>query len=439
MAPSLPGGQGLASRGAALAVLSAVLQDGTTLDEALEPAISDLEPRDRAFSQTLVTTTLRRLGEIDGLINACLQHKLPKGAAAVRHILRLGIAQLVFLDLPPHAVLDTANRLAAADPEPLVQRLKGLVNGILRRITRERPRPLQTLEAGRRNTPLWLYRDWESAYGAEAAAEIAAQHMEPAPIDLTLKPGEDAAHWAKLLQAELLPTGGLRRRGDGALSALPGYDEGLWWVQDAAAALPVRLLGPMRGHRVLDLCAAPGGKTAQLASLGAEVTALDRSEMRLKRLRNNLSRLHLAAEVVTADALLWQPEEPFPLVLLDAPCSATGTLRRHPDLPHVKTKRNIEELDGLQVRLLDAATRLVAPGGTLLYCVCSLQKREGEERIAAFLAENEGFHRQPIGVHEAPGLEVAVTQEGDMRILPHFWALKGGIDGFFIARLKRLP
>lgn len=429
--------EGLNARRAALAALAAVLERGEALDAAVEAAAGGLEPRDRAFLRALLSATLRRLTEIDGLIDACLERPLPKAALAVRHILRLAIAQLVVLDVPHHAALDTANRLAAGHRNPQVRRLKPLINGVLRRLTREAPRPLEGTEAGCRNTPDWLLQGWTAAYGAEAATRIAAAHLGVPPTDITLKPGEDPAAWAETLGAEVLPTGSLRLRGDGAITALPGYADGRWWVQDAAAALPVRLAGVLKGRNVIDLCAAPGGKTAQLAAAGADVTAVDRSEARLQRLRDNLARLHLNANIVAADATAWQPEAPADIVLLDAPCSATGTIRRHPDLPRVKGPEAVTELLPLQAALLDAAARMVRPGGTLLYCVCSLQPEEGEQQIAHFLDRGKPFQRSLIQTEEVPGLAEALTQDGALRLLPSLWPERGGLDGFFIARLAR--
>jgi 16S rRNA (cytosine967-C5)-methyltransferase len=431
------GDQGLAARRAALAALAAVLDGGEALDAAVEAAAGRLEPRDRAFLRALVSATLRRLPEIDGLIDACLDRPLPKTAMPVRHILRLAVAQLIFLDVPHHAALDTANRLAGGHRNPQVRRLKPLVNGVLRRLTREAPAPLEGVEAGRRNTPDWLLQSWAAAYGAETAARIAAAHLGVPPTDITLKPGEDAAQWAETLGADVLPTGSLRLHGDGAIPALPGYAEGRWWVQDAAAALPVRLAGALAGRTVIDLCAAPGGKTAQLAAGGARVTAVDRSEARLKRVAENLARLGLEARIAAADATTWQPEAPADIVLLDAPCSATGTIRRHPDLPRVKGPKAVAEMLPLQAALMEAAAPMVAPGGTLIYCVCSLQPEEGEAQVAKFLDHQKDFQRKAIGMNEAPELAEAITADGALRLLPSLWPERSGLDGFFIARLVR--
>lgn len=258
------------------------------------------------------------------------------------------------------------------------------------------------------------------------------------PIDISLKPGEDAADWATQLNASVLPTGSLRRPSDGAVTELPGFDDGKWWIQDAAAAMPVTLAGDIAGKSVIDLCAAPGGKTVQLAAAGGKVTAVDRSAQRMQRVADNLKRTQLEADMVVADAGTWQPETLADLVLLDAPCSATGTIRRHPDLPHLKSPDGIAGMQPLQAALLTNAANMVALGGMLIYCVCSLQRPEGEDQIDAFLKTHSGFERQPITASELPDLATAITCDGDARILPCFWHSLGGLDGFFIARLKRL-
>ncbi|TXM90747.1 RsmB/NOP family class I SAM-dependent RNA methyltransferase, partial [Methylobacterium sp. WL103] len=278
------------------------------------------------------------------------------------------------------------------------------------------------------------------AYGPETAAAIARAHLGGAAIDLTLK-GE-AGDWAERLGAVALPTGSLRL-GDlrVPVSELPGFTEGAWWVQDAAAAIPARLLGARAGERIADLCAAPGGKTAQIASQGAVVTALDRSAPRLERLSENLARLGLTAEVVVGDALAFDPPEPFDAVLLDAPCSATGTIRRHPDVAWTKTESDLIRLHLLQARLLDKAATLVRPGGRLVYCTCSLEQEEGERQVAAFLKRNAAFERVPVRPDEVGGLDALINADGDLRTLPAHLegseSQRGGLDGFFASRLRR--
>jgi 16S rRNA (cytosine967-C5)-methyltransferase len=429
---------GLAARMAALQLLQAVLHRRRPLDEALaaNPALDALETRDRAFARLLVATALRRLGQIDALLAALVERPLPSRAAMAEDILRLGICQILFLDTPAHAAVDTAVRLAGAGGAAAHA---GLVNAVLRRVAREGRERLANLPAARK-LPDWLWRCWTLAYGGAAAEAIAAAHLQDPPLDLSVKSDEEA--WAERLGAELLPTGTLRisRRGEDerAIVHLPGYAEGAWWVQDAAAAMPARLLGPVAGRKVVDLCAAPGGKTAQLAAAGAKVTAIDRSPVRMARLKENLARLGIEAETIVADAATWRPAGPAEAVLLDAPCSATGTIRRHPDIPWLKQERDLPRLTALQDRLLEAAVAMIAPGGTLVYCVCSLQPEEGPERIAALLASGAGVRRQPIAGDEIVGLSEAVTPEGDLRTLPCHWAGRGGLDGFYACRLRRM-
>ncbi len=450
----------LASRAMAADLLSAVLRRQRPLDDVFEARIagSKLESRDRGFVRLLVATTLRRLGQIDALIAAMLDRpgtlKPP-----VQDLLRLGVAQLLFLGTPAHAAVNTTVALTGAEPQTLPY--KKLVNALMRRLGREGAALVAAQDAARLNTPDWLWTSWQAAYGPEAARAIAEAHLSEAPLDLTLKasaeaaahlktPAEaavrlkipaEAAVWAERLEAEYLPTGSLRRAAGGAVPELPGFAEGCWWVQDAAAALPAPLLGPVAGLRVFDLCAAPGGKTAQLAAAGARVVAVDRAAPRLARLAANLARLGLAAETVAADAALWQPDAPADAILLDAPCSATGTIRRHPDIPHLKTQADVTKLAALQKRLLARAATLLRPGGTLVYTVCSLQPEEGEAQIAALLASGVPLARRPIGPHEiggeTGGLASAVTAAGDVRTLPSHLGDRGGMDGFYIARLVR--
>ena len=420
------------ARSVALELLDAVLRGKRALDEALadHAGLAALERRDRAFARLLVATVLRRLGQIDDVIGRCLERPLSRRAARTRGILRLGVAQLLFIETPAHAAVDTAVALAGGPH-------KKLVNAVLRRISRDGAAWRDGQDAARLNTPDWLWDSWVAAYGETTTRAIAAAHLREPPLDITAK--GDVGDLAKILDAEILPTGSLRRASVGAVAELPGFADGDWWVQDAAAALPARLLGDVRGRTVIELCAAPGGKTAQLAADGARVTAIDRSKARLARLRENLHRLGLDARVVAADACDWRPEAPAEAVLLDAPCSATGTIRRHPDVARLKTPDDVARLAALQDRLLDAALDMLAPGGVLVYASCSLQPEEGPERIAALLARRADIHRVPVLASELDGAGELISTDGDLRTLPCHWADRGGMDGFFAARLKRNP
>lgn len=421
----------------ALEALQEVLQKGRPLEEALagQPGFGALENRDRAFARRLLAGTLRRLGQIDDLLGRLLERPLGAGQARARNILRLGACQLAFLETPAHAAVSTALNLAE---HPRSRALKGLINGVLRRLDREKETLLAEQDEAKLNLPAWLWDRLEAAYGEERLrASLTVQLREP-PLDLSVKDAREEAELATTLEARVLPFGGLRLpSGRGDVSALPGYAEGRWWVQDAAAALPVRLAGSLAGRRVYDLCAAPGGKTCQLAAAGAEVTAVDLSSARLKRLQENLVRLGLTAAVVTADAAEWTAPETADVVLLDAPCSATGTLRRHPDVAWLKRAGDIAVLCDLQDRLLDSAAGMVAPGGLLIYATCSLLPEEGPARIERFLADHPGFERLPVSAPEVGGLPELLSETGDLRTLPCHLAELGGLDGFYACRLWR--
>jgi 16S rRNA (cytosine967-C5)-methyltransferase len=417
------------SRAVALDLLQEVLVRQRSLDEAMERNIHwpELEPRDRAFARLLTSTTLRRLGEINQALDLFVTERLPPKARAVSDALRLGACQLLFLGTPAHAAVGETVELVGG--LGALAGYKGLVNAVLRRLGRERP-----VTDPWRNLPAWLAGSWVDAYGEPKARAIAASHLNEAPLDLSVK--SDPESWAQRLGGEILPTGSLRLpRGAGPVESLPGYEEGAWWVQDAAASLPARLLG--RPRHAIDLCAAPGGKTAELLARGSRVTAVDRSAPRLTRLGDNLRRLGFEATVVTADAATWRPEEPAEAVLLDAPCSATGTIRRHPDLPWLKRPADIPKLTALQDRLLANAIAMTRPGGLIVYATCSLQPEEGIERIESLLAAGAPVERLPIAVEEVGGLADILNPEGDLRSLPFHLGEKGGMDGFYAARLKR--
>jgi len=424
------------ARAVALALLEAVLGRKIPLDQALAESkpMAALAARDRAFARLLAATVLRRLGQIDDVLARFMAKPLPERAGSVRDALRLGAAQLLFLETPPHAAVATAVELTESLGHPA---LKGLVNAVLRRLSREGAGLVEKQDAARLNTPDWLWTSWVASYGADVARQIALAHLKEAPLDLSVKADPDL--WAERLQAKLLPTGTLRREPGGAVDELPGYREGAWWVQDAAAALPARLLGNVAGKTVADLCAAPGGKTAQLAALGAHVLAVDRSGDRLKRVRENLTRLGLAAECVTADATGWRPAANLRFVLLDAPCSATGAIRRNPDVPHLKSPADVKRMAELQDRLLHAALSMLAPGGLLVYCTCSLEALEGPERIEKLLAQGAPVTRRPVTAREIGGLAQCLSPAGDLRTLPSQLADEGGLDGFYACRLVRNP
>jgi len=436
--PEVPG---LAVRRIAADILDGVLRRKIALDEQLSgkgahPALASLPDRDRALMRRLTATVLRRLGTLRPLLGGFLDKGFPSDAPRTETILLIGAAQILWLDVPDHAAVDLSVRLAQADRR--AARYAGLINAVLRRVAQNKDAGLA--KNGSRDTPKWLLARWTKRYGAETARAIAAANSHEPALDLTVK--QDAESWAERLRGRVLPTGSVRTFAHGAISLLPGYSEGAWWVQDAAAALPARLLGDIAGKTVADLCAAPGGKTAQLAFAGARVTAVDRSAARLGRLRENLTRLALTAETVTADALEWQ-SEPFDAVLLDAPCSSTGTIRRHPDVPWLKSEADIAVLTSLQQRLLDRAVGLLKPGATLVYCVCSLEPEEAEDQIAALLARDERVARLPMTGQDVFGHAEFLTPEGDLRTLPPYlpdpdprW---GGLDGFYAARLTRTP
>ena len=420
------------ARTAALDLIGAVLRRKRPLDDAIEDnsAMHELAGRDRAFARLLVATVLRRLGQIDALIADCLSTPLAPRAATVHDILRLGVAQLLFLRTPPHAAVATSVDIAHSRG---YLSHKGLVNAVLRRLSIEGAARIDQQDVPRLNTPDWLWQSWSRTYGEPIARAIAVSHLREAPLDLTLR--NDAEAWCVKLQGILLPTGTLRRAAGGSLVTLPGYNEGAWWVQDAAAALPARLFGVLGGREVVDLCAAPGGKSAQLAAAGARVTAVDRSTRRLERLVANLQRLALPIEAVAADALTWRPAQPVDAVLLDAPCSTTGAIRRHPDVPYLKAPDDVARLAVVQDNLLRAAIDMLRPGGTLIYCTCSLEPEEGPERIAGLLGAGAPVARRAIDPDEIGVRPEWITVEGDLRTLPFHFDEFDGIDGFFCARL----
>ncbi|WP_395646859.1 RsmB/NOP family class I SAM-dependent RNA methyltransferase [Terricaulis sp.] len=421
------------ARRAAADLVVAVLDERRALDEALAatPSFAALEGRDRAFARALATATLRRLGSIDAVLARFLERPLPDTAWHGRAMLRIGAAQLLVLETPPHAAVgetvETANGMREA------RGFAKLINAVLRKVSREGAE-IFAAQADGADLPAWLYARWRASYGDEAAASIARMLREEPPLDLSVK--QDAAGWAERLGGALTPTGSVRTSAAG-VDSLPGFADGAWWVQDAAAALPAKLLGDVRGRTVADLCAAPGGKTLQLANAGAIVTAVDRAPERLERLRENLARTQLEATVRAADVLKLRTKTPFDAILLDAPCTSTGTLRRHPDVAWLRRPTDIRALAELQTQLLDAAAGMVGTGGTLVYAVCSLEPEEGPGVVADALSSG-AWKRSPVGFGEIAGADAFITPDGDLRTLPSQWADSGGLDGFYAARLTRL-
>jgi 16S rRNA (cytosine967-C5)-methyltransferase len=434
---------GLAARRIAADILDNVLRRKRPLDGELDgaeqhPGLASLADRDRALVRKLVATVLRRIGSLRHMLNQFLESGFPKDAPRVESVLLIGTAQILFLDVPDHAAVDLSVRLVQADRR--AAKYPGLINAVLRRVTRDGPELLKSLDVVPLDTPPWLFERWRAHYGEESARAIAVAHGHEPPLDLTVK--SDAESWAQRLRGRVMPTGTVRTDTGGLVSLLPGFSEAAWWVQDAAAALPARLLGDVAGKTVADLCAAPGGKTLQLAHAGAKVTAVDRSANRLNRVRENLTRLGMHAEIVVADVTDWQAG-PFDAVLVDAPCSSTGTIRRHPDVGWLKTEVDLTQLAGLQQRLLDRAVALTKPGGRIVYCVCSLEPEEGEQQIEALLAREPDIRRVPITAAEVGGAAEFISAAGDLRTLPCHWPdpepRMSGLDGFFAARLERVP
>ncbi len=405
------------TRHLAFTLLRGVLERHRTLEDMLD-ALPEAEGRDRAAAHRLAAAVLRRQGTLDAVLEPFLSRAPPP---PVRLILLLGAAQLLLLETPPHAAVATSVDLARADG---FKPFAALVNAVLRKVAVQGPSALTTLDGPRLDTPPWLWASW----GNQARA-IAEAHQLEAPLDLTLKPGAPAPQGGMLL-----PTGSIRFPAGTRVTALPGFDSGDFWVQDAAAALPALLLNAQPGEQVADLCAAPGGKTAQLAATGATVTAVERDPARLARLAENLARLGLAANLQHADAATWSPGALFDAILLDAPCSATGTIRRHPDVPALKRPRDVTVMAESQRDLLAHAATLLQPGGRLIYAVCSLQMEEGELHTPP-----PGLVPHPFAPEELPGLPEAITPTGTLRTHPALWPTRGGMDGFFAARFVRKP
>jgi 16S rRNA (cytosine967-C5)-methyltransferase len=435
---------GLAARRIAADILDGVLHKHRTLDDQLDgagahPGLKTLADRDRALMRRLVATILRRLGTLGHLLSRLLDRGIPTDAPRAQSALLIGAAQILWMDVPDHAAVDLSVRLVQSDRR--AAKYAGLVNAVLRRCAREGQPLIDEVKSQNLDIPPWLLARWIGAYGESTARQMAlAIGYEPS-LDITVK--ADAAQWASRLHGETLTTGTVRTLLQGSVTMLPGFTEGQWWVQDAAAALPARLFGDVGGKTIVDLCAAPGGKTAQLAQAGARVTAVDRSPARMARLRDNLARLSLQADDVVTDAAEWpgQGNGGVDGVLLDAPCTSTGTIRRHPDVAWLRQEADIAALTALQKRLLQRAVALLKPGGTLVYCTCSLEPEEGEQAIASLLATESDMRRVPVEADEVAGLSEILTANGDLRTLPchlpHTDPRLGGLDGFYAARLVK--
>jgi 16S rRNA (cytosine967-C5)-methyltransferase len=435
---------GLAARRIAADILDGVLHKHRTLDEQLDgPAahlgLKSLSDRDRALMRRLVATTLRRLGTLGHVLSRLLDRGVPTDAPRAQSALLIGAAQILWMDVPDHAAVDLSVRLVQSDRR--AAKYAGLVNAVLRRCAREGQPLIDEVTSKNLDVAPWLLARWIANYGETRARDIATAIGQEPSLDITVK--SDPAQWAMRLHGETLPSGTVRTLLQGSVTTLPGFIEGQWWVQDAAAALPARLFGDVRGKKIVDLCAAPGGKTAQLVHAGARVTAIDRSPARMARLRDNLARLSLNAECVVADGAEWlgqHQDGSFDGILIDAPCTSTGTIRRHPDIGWLRQESDIAPLAAAQKRLVHKAIAALKPGGMLVYCTCSLEPEEGEQVIAELLKTEAAIDRLPIEPHEVEGLSEILTSEGDLRTLPCHLAHDqdprlGGLDGFYAARL----
>ena len=435
-----PPAPGLAARVAAARAVAEALTSSRPLEERLAADLTQqrggLDARDRGLARSIATVSLRRLGTIRKALARRLEKGMPKRGGALEWTLVVAAAQILFLDIPDHAAVDLAVKATRA--EPASAPFAALANAVLRAIARDRDDILASSDPLEDDTPVWLAQRWRSTYGESVARAIALAHRSEPTLDLSVK--SDPAGWAERLGGIVLPSGSLRLDTHAPIVELEGYADGGWWVQDAAAALPARLLRPAPGMRIVDLCAAPGGKAAELATAGADLTTVDRSAERLKLLAANFARLRLHTEVVVADALTFDAP-PFDAVLLDAPCSATGTIRRHPDVAWIKRPGDLAPLVKLQADLLDKAIGLARPGGAIVYCVCSLEPEEGEAQIAAVLRRNPDVRRLAVTPEEIGGLAECLTPSGDLRTLPcHLWGddpRRSGLDGFFAARLVK--
>ncbi len=429
---------GLVTRRIAFDLLHQILGQNTPMDQVFSnyKGFNKLEARDINFIRMLITTCMRRKGTMDQVIEYCQDKPKPLNPKNIYYVLYIGLCQILYMDVPDHAAVDMTVQLAINEK---MERQKGFINAVLRRVLREKEEADFVNEGD--NVPEWLMEAWGADYSEDLAVEIEYASLNEAAMDITVRDSEKKEFWEETLGGKLLPTGSIRLPSAGSVTELVGFKEGAWWVQDASAALPVKLLdGDLTGKKVIDLCAAPGGKTMQLAAAGAQVIAVDRSEKRLERLHENMKRLGFENKVstVTANGAEWTPEEKADAVLLDVPCSATGTIRRHPDLMHLKTQKDVEGLGNIQRRLLTNAAQMLKAEGVLIYCTCSLQKAEGEEQIEWFLSQNPDFQREIVTPDEVGGLGMLINEAGDLRVLPHYLAEDGGMDGFFAARMRKV-
>jgi len=425
----------LDSRVASFYILKKILDEGNTIEGALDSLSHKINMSDRGFIRHLVTTTIRRLGQLDKIINHMTKTKLGNTQMAVRHVLRLGITQLLFMEVPAYAAVDSSVGMIETKLSKKLQYLKNPVNAILRNVDRDREQLLKKFGNTRLNFPKWLLKSWDARFGNAIVKEMIAVCLEEAPLDITIKPQLKSEDWANSLQGKVVRENTVRLEKSGKINDLAGYHEGEWWVQDITATLPASLLGAKEDDTLWDLCAAPGGKTAQSAAKGIAVTAVDMSHKRLKRLEENMKRLNLNVDVITSDVLNFKPSVKADYILLDAPCSSTGTVRRHPEILHSRQPQEVKELVNLQSEMLDHVSSIMKKGSILVYSVCSMEQEEGPDQINALLQRDRSLKRKEILKEELVGLEQAILETGDVQTLPHF--IEGGMDGFFIARLEK--
>jgi len=442
---------GLASRAVATTILTRVIDDGRGLDGLLDtrhgpPALKNLSDMDKALVRAIATAALRHRGHLLLVFNRLMNRPPPKNARHLHHTLHVAAAQILFMDVPDSAAVNLA--VTAIGNEKRSARFTKLANAVLRRMSREKKELLalmQSDEMSRAAMAPWLHKRVKKAYGLNRATKIATQHMLEPVVDITVR--DNPALWAKRLTGITLFGNTVRVARKGKVETWPGYEEGAWWVQDAAASLPAHLLGDVAQLQVADLCAAPGGKTAQLAAKGAHVTAVETSASRLDRLKQNFGRLNLTANFINADLFDWQPQHLFDAVLLDAPCSSTGTVRRHPDVQWIKSPQIVSELANLQERMILHAARFVKPGGCLVFANCSIDRTEGEDIYARIIKGKHGLDPSPVMATELFGRDEMITGQGTVRTLPcHLQDMKpppqstieperySGLDGFFAAR-----